>query len=100
MADLLVIVPSRGRPESVPRLLDAWETTGAWERASLMFAVDVDDPRIGEYRRHAADRVGDDRHWWLGESLVWRPMVHKLDLVATNEAARFGALAFAGDDHV
>ncbi|MEV2236698.1 hypothetical protein [Micromonospora sp. NPDC049891] len=100
MADLLVIVPSRNRPQSVPRLLDAWDATGAWEHAALLFAVDCDDPTIDIYRRHAADREGDGKLWWLGESPTWRPMVHKLDLVATTEIRDYPVVGFAGDDHL
>ncbi|WP_431976175.1 hypothetical protein [Micromonospora haikouensis] len=94
MADLLVIVPSRGRPESVARLVDAWESTGAYERARLAFAVDGDDPCHAAYEGQASDRS-------LMVTLPrWLPMVHKLDRVAAGLAVDHFALGFAGDDHV
>lgn len=100
MADLLVIVPSRGRPESVARVVDAWQATGAFEHADLVFAVDMDDPQIGAYCQVAKDRRGDGKHWWLREEPKWLPMVHKLDNAARAEARDYLALAFMGDDHV
>ena len=40
--DLLVIIPTRGRPQAVPAIVDAWNQTGA--TADLLFAVDTDAP--------------------------------------------------------
>ena len=102
MADLLVIVPSRGRPESVPRMVRAWLDTGAYEHARLVYAIDADDPQHGAYFTQALPT--------LGHALVefvtvnpWRPMVHKLNeaalFAATDEPGYF-ALGFAGDDHL
>lgn len=45
---LTVIVPSRGRPDSIRRLLDAWEAT-ADGLAVLLVALDDDDPTITDY---------------------------------------------------
>src|SRR5437763_628717 len=43
MAELLMIVPTRGRPHAIPALWEAWAVaaTGA---ADLLFAIDDDDP--------------------------------------------------------
>ena len=49
MADLVVIVPSRGRPENVARLGDAWREAKTFG-THLIVAVDDDDPRLGDYR--------------------------------------------------
>lgn len=96
MSDLLVIVPSRGRPESVARVTQAWVDTGAYERAELVFVVDADDPQHARYwdgpPPGLVQFVTVDR---------WQPLVPKL-----NEAAAFAAdkgwfaLAFMGDDHL
>lgn len=94
MADLLVIVPSRERPRSAARLLTAWDATGAWAAADLLFAVDADDPTIGGYRRLPA---GSARLHTVG---AWESMVAKLNRVAVAHAGDYFALAFAGDDHV
>jgi len=97
--ELLVIVPSRGRPQAVERVADAWRSTDAHLHAALLFAVDADDPELPAY--HAV-QTGDS---WLKMTVLpeWQPMVHKLDNVALTVAegteAPF-ALGFAGDDHL
>lgn len=95
MADLHVIVPSRGRPANVKRVIEAWEMTGAYEHATLEFAVDADDPAIDAYLTQSSDRA------WMGVATKWRPMVHKLNVVATTPLSLdHFALGFAGDDHL
>jgi hypothetical protein len=102
MADLLVIVPSRGRPDSLERVAAAWNATGAFqESAGLIFAVDADDPRLPGYRA-ALDRLaGRDRPVNLMGCGPWQPMVPKLNAAAVllAEQGHF-ALAFMGDDHL
>ncbi|SCL31972.1 hypothetical protein GA0070616_4367 [Micromonospora nigra] len=94
MADLLVIVPSRGRPESVARLVETWEATDAYAHARLAFAIDGDDPHHAAYERQASAQS-------LMLTIVrWLPMVHKLDRVAVGLATDYLALGFAGDDHL
>lgn len=97
MPDLLVIVPSRGRPESVARVARAWEATGAFEDARLMFAVDADDPSVASYRHHARHLAGDVA---VLDQPSWTPMVPKLNRVALTAAVGHGAIAFMGDDHL
>jgi predicted O-methyltransferase YrrM len=105
MPELAVIVPTRGRPENVRRLIGAWDFTNAWDSADLVLVADSDDPEIQGYR----DVVAETEHPDTGEPLVrliemavWMPMVHKLNMVAKDEAesGRYFALGFAGDDHV
>jgi len=100
MVDLLVIVPIRSRPHNARKVLAAWDETGAWDDAALVFVADADDPQIAQYRRIAAERSGDGKHWWIVELPEWQPMVPKLDQTAVREAGRFPALAFMGDDHL
>lgn len=98
MADLLVIVPSRGRPQSVARMVEAWRATGALDVAHLVWAVDADDPEIDGYRQAVPAEAGSapvSRY----EVPEWMPMVRKLDLVATDAAETYPMLGFAGDDH-
>lgn len=99
MADLLVIVPSRGRPESAARVAEAWRATGAIDVAHLLWVVDADDPAIDGYRQAVPAAAGSapvSRY----EVPEWMPMVAKLDLAAVNASDRYFALAFMGDDHV
>lgn len=55
MADLVVIVPTRGRPAQLARLVDAvaGTTTG---RADVLALVDDDDPTRGAYLEYGARR--------------------------------------------
>lgn len=105
MSDLFVIVPTRGRPESARRLVDAWDATGAFDDgATLCFAVDADDPSLDEYWTALGikpDAALDDsiRYYQIP---TWQPMVHKLDSAARiyAEFHQPFALGFAGDDHL
>lgn len=99
MADLLIIVPSRGRPGSVARVVDAWRATGALDVAHLVWVVDADDPAIDGYRQAVPDEPGTApvaRY----EVPRWMPMVRKLDLVAADARETYWSIGFAGDDHV
>jgi len=99
VADLLIIVPSRGRPQSVARVVEAWRATGALGVADLLVAVDADDPEIEGYRRAVPAAAGTapvSRY----EVPAWMPMVHKLDLAACDASESYWALGYAGDDHV
>lgn len=92
MADLLVIVPSRGRPQNIAELWDAWQakTTNGTE---LLVAADDDDPTLAEYMR-----VCDDRgiRLWIGPRMRMVPTLNK---VAVQRAPKHFALGFLGDDH-
>lgn len=112
-ADLLVVVPSRGRPESLPRLYGAWRLTRAFTWAALAVVVDSDDPTLPAYTAHAR-RMRRQRRATLIVQPGWQPMVSKLNAAAralTAVPLRGGpdpglladysgyAVGFAGDDH-
>lgn len=89
---LAYVVPSRGRPANIARLVDAWADTGA--TAHLEVCVDDDDPALGDYLAlglagPARLRIGPRRR--LGGTL---------NQVAPELAARHRAIGFMGDDHV
>jgi hypothetical protein len=95
--DLLVIIPTRGRPQAVPEIIQAWRDTGA--TADLLFAVDDDDPDVDAY-------VADIQDAQRGA--LWKPrcrigtrlrLCGTLNEVAVREADRYRFLAFFGDDH-
>jgi hypothetical protein len=46
---MLVVVPSRGRPKNIERLVRAWKTTHA--EAQLVVLVDSDDPELIAYTK-------------------------------------------------
>lgn len=87
---LLVIVPSRGRPQNVAALWEAFrDTTGP--EASMIVAVDDDDPALEDYHSlpsHPPLCVGPRQR--LGGTL---------NEYATEYADLFDAICFFGDDH-
>lgn len=103
MADLLVIVPTRSRPEAVARVVRAWMATDAFEVASLLFAFDLDDPRQPDYLAEF-DALGWSQTWplYFRQMLRHEQLVPKLNSVAVDHASAdsFFALGFAGDDHL
>ncbi len=46
---MLVICPSRGRPQNIEALLECWATTDA--KADLVVCVDNDDPLLDDYQQ-------------------------------------------------
>jgi hypothetical protein len=91
-ADLLFIVPSRGRPHNIAALHDAWSetTTGV---SALLVAADDDDQALPGYEQVCSER---------GIELTVGPrlrMVPTLNKVAVERAPRHYAVGFLGDDH-
>lgn len=96
MADLLVILPTRGRPANVDQVLRAWDETGGWADADLMLVVDADDPDAAGYDRIVRARPAVGR-WTIPEQ---QPMIHALNAAALATADTYAMLAFAGDDNL
>lgn len=107
MPELAVIIPTRGRPDNVRKVIGAWDFTNAWDRADMILVADADDPEIGGYRAVLDEFLegcppGTPSPLTLIEIPVWMPMAHKLNATAARLAADEGgyfALGFAGDDH-
>ena len=93
--DLLVIIPTRGRPQAIPEIMQAWDDTGA--TAHVLFAVDTDDPELAAYKKHAAAYKADSRvRFTFGKR---RRLVGTLNAQAVKAAKTYRFLAFMGDDH-
>lgn len=86
MTGLLVIVPSRGRPQNIARLIGA----PGWDGADLLVAVDDDDPTLPGYEDLPVDLVVAPR---LGLGAT-------LNKLAVAEAAAYETVGFMGDDHL
>lgn len=91
-APLLVIVPTRGRPQNAARLAKAFEETESLN-ADLVFVADHDDPELPAYHA-AAPRLLIHR----GES--GRGMTGPLNWASSLYADIYDYLGFMGDDHV
>lgn len=96
MPDLAVIVPTRGRPSNIAKVIEAWDFTNAWDVADLVIAVDADDPHLTGYYLEASSRSVVK----IIEYPAWQPMVPKLNTTARDLAGAYFALGFAGDDHL
>lgn len=97
MADLVVIVPSRGRPAAAVELADAFQAT-CQANTELVFAVDDDDPTRDGY---VAAQMA---HRWASVAVLRDPtnMVGALNRAAAlfaNRGTSAFAIGFMGDDH-
>jgi len=93
--DLLVITPSRGRPQNAARLLAAVHATRK-AVTHVHIAVDEDDPALPEYRKAA--RMMED-----GDELEVGPrggLAEWTNRVAVRRAGEYAYLASFGDDMV
>lgn len=100
MIDLAVIVPSRGRPQNMLRLLNAWESTRRMSsvRAELWAVIDHDDPCRRDY-----EYLLSDARPYFGIYIPAPPRTPIGSLL--NELARnlrwdVKRIGFMGDDHL
>lgn len=104
--ELIIVVPTRSRPQNVERVVKAWWDTHAFKQgAELHFVVDGDDPALPQYVR-ALDEMRDqlaysDRALTYSVHGHWRPLVPKLNAAVADLLlwSPF-AIGFAGDDHL
>lgn len=89
MSRLLVIVPTRGRPENIQELMTAFEDTEA--TAHLLIVCDEDDPKLPEYGELNIDQFIFPRE---GKGMA-KPLNRAAQLLAYN----YDFFAFMGDDH-
>lgn len=91
-APLLVIVPTRGRPQNAARLAKAFEETESLN-AELVFVADHDDPELPAYHL-AAPRL------LVYTGQTGTGMVASLNWAASLYADVYDYLGFMGDDHL
>lgn len=95
-ADLLLIVPSRGRPQNIARLLDSVHDTARLDTC-VHVAVDEDDEKLPQYQAVMA-KAGRD-----GDVLEAGPrngLCGWTNEIAVAQAERYPFLASFGDDHL
>lgn len=97
---LAMIVPTKGRPDSVRRMGEAWEmceSSGIPDtHADLWWIVDADDEMLADYRRELL------AYPWMKVASIprWQPMVPKLNWAARQLATQYDKVGFMGDDHL
>ena len=94
--DLLVIVPSRGRPQNVARLLESVRGTAA-AVTHVHVAIDDDDPQAAAYER-VMDKYGSP--FGRLETGPRKGLCAWTNDVALRHAGDYRFLASLGDDHV
>lgn len=90
-AELLVIVPTRGRPHNVARLEEARRATASVAGADFLYAADDDDPELPAYKALGVDRLVIGPRRRLGPTLNDQARRH---------ADLYPFLGFMGDDHL
>jgi len=86
MSSMLLIVPSRKRPESCEQLLEQFKQTS--EISDILFGLDDDD--ASTYSDEVLARSEKNPRLRMGGTL---------NLLATQNADKYDYLAFMGDDH-
>jgi len=94
--DLLVIVPSRGRPQNLARLLDAVHETSRLA-THLHVAVDEDDPKRAQYEAVMGHAGGEHDVLEAGPR---KGLCAWTNEVAVRRAGEYPFLASLGDDMV
>jgi hypothetical protein len=97
MTDLVVIVPSRGRPDAALELARVFGETCAAD-TKLLFAIDADDPRLNEYSPLIRNGFVDLA---INASTTMVEALNRTAVAFANpggEPAPF-AIGFLGDDH-
>lgn len=89
MTSLALLVPSRGRPENIVRLMQAMEATCRGD-TTLIVGLDADDPRVLEYPSGPVYEVAHDLHFVTG----W------INYLARYRHRGYDALGHIGDDNV
>jgi hypothetical protein len=87
---MLVIVPTRGRPDNVARLEQARFDTGT--ASPFLYVIDSDDPELDGYRA-----LGLSRFVVLGSRLRLGPTLNE---AVRRYGDRWEAIGFMGDDHL
>ena len=67
MRDLALLIPTRGRPGNIRKVISAWDFTNAWDHAEMILVVDADDPEAqGYYDLVEETRNPDTGETWSG----------------------------------
>lgn len=97
MTDLVVVVPTRGRPENAARLEAAFRDTTVLGAAAV-FVADPDDPKLEEYRALLDD--GALTRLLVMDQAGGGGLCFPLNFTARRYAAAFDYVGFMGDDHL
>lgn len=92
MSDMLLVVPSRGRPENIRRLSEALLDTDA--DLDFIVGVDDDDPKLAEYQELEKEYMFD---LYVGPR---RKFAGTVNSIMMENHERYKYLSWMGDDHL
>lgn len=92
--EMLLIVPSRGRPQNIKRLCEALLDTET-DHTELIVGIDMDDPTILEY-----EDLASEYGFILNESVERKRFAATVNSIALDKYQDYKYLAWMGDDHV
>lgn len=111
MSDLIYIIPTRGRPDNVKELIEAWRDTAELPSTRAMFVVDSDDPLRPEYEKlfsSVDSGLGKHGSWVFGAAYFHTQnppnarLAEILNSICQSMLSLFEpsfAIGFMGDDH-
>jgi hypothetical protein len=102
MRDLLLVVPSRGRPQNIARLWSAMQATCKGD-TTLLVGVDDDDPALDQYPGIYGDGrgcAGESVHPWYHVAGGMRQVVAWLNALSVPHAGEYRWVGHIGDDNV
>jgi hypothetical protein len=91
--DLVLVVPSRGRPHNVARLIEAMDATCRGD-TQLVLGVDDDDPALADYLNFGSHAETIVLGGMRGQLVRW------LNILACAHAEDYDAIGHIGDDNV
>lgn len=91
---MLLLVPTRGRPENCVRLMNAVYRTACADMVNVdvLFCVDDDDPALAQYTRMILNH-----NLLIGSPARLGPWLNR---VAPGQVSAYPVIGFMGDDHV
>lgn len=92
---MIVVVPSRGRPQNISELIDSFYAT-CKANTKLWVCVDEDDPELEEYSRVIHEGPGGYTYLWVDKPSRIGPILNN---VIPKAAEQDDVVAFMGDDH-
>src|SRR5690348_9286902 len=91
--EMLLMVPSRGRPQNIKRLCEALNNTNS--EVDLIVGIDQDDPTAGEYQD-----LANEYGFHLRVSPERKRFAATVNSIALDYYDSYKYLAWMGDDHV
>jgi hypothetical protein len=95
-SDLLIIVPSRGRPSSIARLLEAVHRLRQLD-THVVVGTDADDETLPQYEK-VFEKAAGDGDWLVTQERLG--LAEYTNYLAMMYAERYPYLASFGDDHL